>query len=404
MVPGSAATDEIDRQAGQALDRLNALATQIRTSMNGVVGLTSLLLESPLSLEQREYGEGIIQSAEALLACLTDVVDLSKIEAGALDIDPFEFELKPMINGALAPFIMKARKKALTIDVQFGQSVPECMIGDPARIRQVLVNLVDNAIKYTEQGGIVVDITTVAEPGVPAQIRFTVADSGVGVAPDRLPALIGNVTQGNGSSPRFQGARFGLAVCRQLVDLMRGHLSAQSTASIGSTFSFTVPLTQPVATSAQTIEVSSPLPKTPALHVLVVEDNRINQIVAVKLLQKAGCTTEVAENGEQAVRRVAEQPFDLILMDCQMPVMDGYEATRRIRSSLSSAHVPIIAVTASAIEGDRERCLDAGMNDYLCKPVQPAAIVAILDGIRRSRGEPCAPAILIDSSWRADAA
>jgi CheY-like chemotaxis protein/anti-sigma regulatory factor (Ser/Thr protein kinase) len=389
-----------------ALDRLTALATQIRTSMNGVVGLTSLLLETPLTVEQREYSEGVVESAEALLAFLSDVVDLSRIEAGTLAIDPFEFELKTMVNGALAPLAAKARDKGLTIDVRCHAPVPESVIGDPARLGQVLSNLVDNAIKFSARGVITVEIATVSTPGSPTQIRFSVTDSGIGIAAERLPAIFENFIQSDVTTRRFGTSGLGLGICRQLVDLMRGQLSVESTPGSGSTFSFIVPLATAHSATTSAVEEPSSTATTPMppLHVLVVEDNKINQTVAVKWLHKAGCTTEVVENGEQAVRRVAERHFDLVLMDCQMPVMDGYEATRRIRECPEHAQMAIVAITASAIDGDRERCLALGMNDYLSKPLQPASLIAILDEIRRSRGETCAPAILLDSSWRVDAA
>jgi CheY-like chemotaxis protein len=375
-----------------ALDRLTALATQIRTSMNGVVGLTSLLLETPLTVEQREYSEGVVESAEALLAFLSDVVDLSRIEAGTLAIDPFEFELKTMVNGALAPLAAKARDKGLTIDVRCHAPVPESVIGDPARLGQVLSNLVDNAIKFSARGVITVEIATVSTPGSPTQIRFSVTDSGIGIAAERLPAIFENFIQSDVTTRRFGTSGLGLSV--------------ESTPGSGSTFSFIVPLATAHSATTSAVEEPSSTATTPMppLHVLVVEDNKINQTVAVKWLHKAGCTTEVVENGEQAVRRVAERHFDLVLMDCQMPVMGGYEATRRIRECPEHAQMAIVAITASAIDGDRERCLALGMNDYLSKPLQPASLIAILDEIRRSRGETCAPAILLDSSWRVDAA
>lgn len=363
------------------------ISHEIRTPINGVMGMASLLLATPLTPEQREYVEGITQSAEALLSLVNDALDLSNIEAGTLTIDPFEFELKPMVTGALAPFPAKARKKGLSFEVQFGEPLPALVVGDPMRIRQVLRNLADNAIKFTEHGSVVVEITADPEAGSGDHIRFSVIDSGIGVAPETLAAIFDRFARTDGSSTkRSIGPGLGLAICRRLVALMDGRLSVESTPGAGSTFSFTLPLKRAdLDREAEPVAERTAAPSRMPLHALVVEDNVINQTVAVRWLQKSGCTVEVASNGEEAVRRVHERHFDVVFMDCHMPVMDGYEATRRIRSSPAHARLPIVAMTANVMDGNRERCLAVGMNDYLSKPLDPAALVAILDEIRRSR-------------------
>jgi CheY-like chemotaxis protein/nitrogen-specific signal transduction histidine kinase len=381
------------------------ISHEIRTPINGVVGLTSLLLETSLTPEQREYAEGITQSAEALLALVNDVLDLSNIEAGTLAIDPFEFELKSMVTGAVAPFVDKARKKGLSLEVQFGEPLPSWVMGDPMRIRQVLRNLVDNAIKFTERGTILVEVAPISEEGAPDHIRFSVTDDGSGVAADTLAALFDRFARTDGaSSRRIVGPGLGLAICRQLVGLMNGRLSVQSTPGSGSTFSFMLPLKN--AQPDQEAEPAEPpAPIVPRLlHALVVEDNAINQTVAVRWLQKCGCTTEVVGNGEAAVRRVNERHFDIVLMDCHMPIMDGYEATRRIRSSPAHAGLKIVAITANVLDGNRERCLEAGMNEYLSKPLNPPALMAILDEIRGSLAGAHVPAAGRGAVGKADAA
>jgi CheY-like chemotaxis protein/nitrogen-specific signal transduction histidine kinase len=381
------------------------ISHEIRTPINGVVGLTSLLLETSLTPEQREYAEGITQSAEALLALVNDVLDLSNIEAGTLAIDPFEFELKSMVTGAVAPFVEKARKKGLSLEVQFGEPLPSWVMGDPMRIRQVLRNLVDNAIKFTERGTILVEVAPISEEGAPDHIRFSVTDDGSGVAADTLAALFDRFARTDGaSSRRIVGPGLGLAICRQLVGLMNGRLSVQSTPGSGSTFSFMLPLKN--AQPDQEAEPAEPpAPIVPRLlHALVVEDNAINQTVAVRWLQKCGCTTEVVGNGEAAVRRVNERHFDIVLMDCHMPIMDGYEATRRIRSSPAHAGLKIVAITANVLDGNRERCLEAGMNEYLSKPLNPPALMAILDEIRGSLAGAHVPAAGRGAVGKADAA
>jgi CheY-like chemotaxis protein len=383
------------------------ISHEIRTPINGVVGLTSLLLETSLSTEQREYAEGITQSAEALLALVNDVLDLSNIEAGTLAIDPFEFELKSMVTGAMAPFMAKAQKKSLTLDVQFGEPLPSWVMGDPMRIRQVLRNLVDNAIKFTDRGTVLVEVAAMPEAGLPDQIRFSVIDDGSGVAAETLAAIFDRFARTDGSSSRrMVGPGLGLAICRQLVGLMNGRLAVQSNPGAGSTFSFMLPLknAQPEREGEPAVECPAAAPPTRALHALVVDDNPINQTVAMRWLQKAGCTTEVVGNGEEAVRRVNEQQFDIVLMDCHMPVMDGYEATRRIRSSPAHVGLPIVAITADVMDGNRERCLEAGMNDYLSKPLNASALIAILDEIRRTHTDGSAPAGRRGAVRAADAA
>jgi signal transduction histidine kinase/ActR/RegA family two-component response regulator len=344
-------------------DFLAVMSHEIRTPINGFLGMSSLLLETPLSSEQREYATVAASSAQHLLDLLNDVLDLAKIENGNITLEYGPFSLRKLIDGVARSISSAALHKDIVVETRVAPDLGDWWQGDERRLRQILLNLVTNAEKFTPRGRIEIGARAVTG----GQIEMWVADSGIGIPAELLPRLFRRFEQGESSrSRRYGGTGLGLAIVKELAEKMGGVVEVESKPGEGSRFTLRLPL-EPAA------EVPAASPgsanRSPLRgHILIVEDNPVNQRLATKLIERAGLTADVAQDGAQAVETFREGLHQAVLMDCQMPGMDGYEATRRIRLKESSTRTPIIALTANAAAGERERCLAAGMDDFLAKP------------------------------------
>lgn len=378
---------EYDRAKSQFLANMSH---EIRTPMNGIIGMVELLQKTPLAESQNRFVGFISNSASQLLILINDILDLSRIESGKIQLTPKRFHLPTLLDETVQFYSSEAKKKGLSLELEDTTNLTQELVSDEGRLRQILVNLLGNAIKFTEAGGVIVTVSIAEEQEDSMLASFSISDTGIGVDEASLDTIFESFSQADTSTTRlYGGSGLGLAISRQMVELLGGEMFVDSTVGSGSTFRFTARLEKEVGTFVkqevpdEPVKAAAKMEKLAGAHILMCEDNEINQEVTRLHLERLGCHVEIAEDGQAGLERFEKGNYDMILMDCHMPRMDGFEATRSIRNieskRRSSARIPIVACTAFAMEGDRERCIDAGMDNYLSKPFTIEQLAQVLN-------------------------
>jgi signal transduction histidine kinase/CheY-like chemotaxis protein/HPt (histidine-containing phosphotransfer) domain-containing protein len=386
-------TEELERAMHGALNASQAkseflanMSHELRTPMNGLLGMLDLALDGGVSGEQKDQLETAQRCAYSLLALLNDILDLSKIEAGKMLLEKIPFVARSVVEDCVKSQSAKASQKKIDLRFEVAPSHPITLLGDPLRLRQIVANLLSNAIKFTDQGSVRVKLDFSPPVGERVNVVIQVTDTGLGIAPEKLASIFEKFTQADGSITRkYGGTGLGLAITRRLVEMHGGDVRVESELGKGSTFRVTLPCELAAAPEAGPAPVEGEpragveAPLVPAARLLLVEDNLVNQKVVLAILRKKGYHIDVANDGREALTKLNAAHYDLVLMDVQMPILDGLEATRLIRREARWDNLPVIAMTAHAMNGDRERCLQSGMNAYISKPVQPAHLVATIE-------------------------
>jgi len=377
---------QLDRSERQLQDAVQIkekflanMSHEIRTPLNSIIGFTRLLAKQSLNADSREFVEAIGSSGESLLTLINDILDLSKIEAGMMRVDLRPFSVRELFHSVETLFQHRVREKGLTLRVDVEADVPDLLSGDPTRLTQIIVNLISNATKFTEEGRITVLVSAKKIEDL-VQLWVEVEDTGIGISPDQQPLIFERFLQAEGSATRkYAGTGLGLSIVKELIELQQGRIDVESEPGKGSRFHFFIPykIISSAPAALQQGIAGAALPRMDGICILVADDNRMNQRLMEHLLSGAGISFDIVDDGRKAVDRLRNKPYHLVLMDIQMPVLDGYMATRTIREELGSA-VPVVAMTAHAMRGEREKCLESGMNEYLSKPIDAEELFRVI--------------------------
>jgi signal transduction histidine kinase/CheY-like chemotaxis protein len=378
---------------------LSNMSHEIRTPMNAIIGFTKVVLKTELTSKQREYLQAIKTSGDALIVLINDILDLAKVDSGKMSFEKVPFKMAKSIAAMMHLFDIKSQEKNVSLIKEYDESIPEIVIGDPVRLHQIILNLVSNAVKFTKQGEIIVNVKLVEETQDDVIIEFAISDTGIGIIESKIESVFENFQQASsGTSRIYGGTGLGLAIVKQLVEAQGGTIKVISSINVGSTFSFRLPFQKTITNVETPEEIFILDTKLKNINVLVVEDIALNQLLMRTLLDDFGFNCDIASNGKIAIEKLRSKQYDIILMDLQMPIMNGFETTEYIRKTLNS-NVPIVALTADVTTVDLDKCKDVGMNDYVSKPVDErllySKIIGVLNKIDNSNQELSTDKIII---------